>query len=104
VFRSPIPDPRSPIRTAPDPTAGSGPAGPRTAAPDIAAQGGGATTKGGAGVVLFVVWIAVSSTVLATLNGIYRTALYAYAAGHEIQWFDQAQLAAAFKPKSGIIR
>ena len=56
------------------------------------------------GVVLFVVWIAVASTVLATLNGIYRTALYAYAAGHEIQWFDQAQLAAAFKPKTGLIR
>ena len=56
------------------------------------------------GIVLFVVWIAVVSIVLATLNGIFRTALYDYAAGHEIQWFDQAQLAAAFKPKTGIIR
>jgi hypothetical protein len=57
-----------------------------------------------AGAVLFVAWIAVSSTVLATLNGIYRTALYAYAAGHQIQWFDQVQLAAAFKPKKGLLR
>jgi hypothetical protein len=57
-----------------------------------------------AGVVLFVVWIAVTSTVLAALNGIYRTALYAYASGHQIQWFDQAQLAAAFKPKTGLLR
>jgi len=57
-----------------------------------------------AGVVLFVLWIAVSSTILATLNGIYRTALYAYAAGHQIEWFDQAQLAAAFKPKTGLLR
>lgn len=57
-----------------------------------------------AGIILFVVWIAVASTILATLNGIYRTALYAYAAGHQIQWFDQAQLAAAFKPKTGLLR
>jgi hypothetical protein len=57
-----------------------------------------------AGVVLFIVWVAVASTVLATLNGIYRTALYAYASGHQIQWFDQAQLAAAFKPKKGLLR
>lgn len=57
-----------------------------------------------AGIVLFVVWIAVASTILATLNGIYRTALYAYAAGHQIEWFDQAQMAAAFKPKTGLLR
>ena len=57
-----------------------------------------------AGVALFVVWIAVTSTILATLNGIYRTALYAYAAGHQIQWFDQGQLAAAFTPKKGLLR
>jgi hypothetical protein len=57
-----------------------------------------------AGIVLFVLWIAVTSTVLAALNGIYRTALYAFAAGHQIQWFDQAQLQAAFKPKTGLLR
>lgn len=57
-----------------------------------------------AGVVLFVAWIAVTSTVIATLNGIYRTALYAYASGHQIQWFDQAQLAGAFRPKTGLLR
>ena len=57
-----------------------------------------------AGVILFVVWIAVASTILATLNGIYRTALYAYASGHQVQWFDQSQLAAAFTPKKGLLR
>ena len=57
-----------------------------------------------AGAVVLVVWIAVTATVLATLNGIYRTALYAYASGQTIQWFDQAQLAAAFKPKTGLLR
>jgi hypothetical protein len=56
------------------------------------------------GIVVAVVWIAVSATVLSTLNGIYRTALYAYAAGHHTEWFDQAQLAAAFKPKTGLLR
>ena len=57
-----------------------------------------------AGVILFVVWVAVTSTIIATLNGIYRTALYAYASGHQIQWFDQGQLAAAFTPKKGLLR
>jgi hypothetical protein len=57
-----------------------------------------------AGVILFVVWIAVASTILATLNGIYRTALYGYASGHQVQWFDQSQLAAAFTPKKGLLR
>lgn len=57
-----------------------------------------------AGIVLFVVWIAVASTILATLSGIYRTALYAYATGHQIEWFDQAQLEGAFRPKKGLLR
>lgn len=53
------------------------------------------------GIVLFVVWIAVASTVMATLNGIYRTALYLYASGQRVAWFDERVLAGAFRPKAG---
>ena len=56
------------------------------------------------GVVIFVVWIAVASTVIATLNGIYRTALYLYADGRPVQGFDQQALAGAFRPRTGVFR
>ena len=56
------------------------------------------------GVVIFVVWIAVASTIIATLNGIYRTALYLYAAGHRVAWFDEQALAGAFRPRTGALR
>ena len=56
------------------------------------------------GIPLFVVWIAVSSTIIATLNGIYRTALYLYADGRPVQGFDQQALAGAFRPRTGVFR
>ena len=54
------------------------------------------------GIALLVVWIAVSSTIIATLNGIYRTALYLYADGRAVQGFDQETLAGAFRPRTNV--
>lgn len=55
------------------------------------------------GIALAVVWVGVVSTVMAALNGIYRTALYMYAAGQQTPWFDEQMMAAAFRPKTGIL-
>lgn len=56
-----------------------------------------------AGIILFIVWVAVASTVIATLNGIYRTALYLYASGQPVAWFDEEVLAGAFRPRTGVL-
>lgn len=56
-----------------------------------------------AGIILFIVWVAVASTVIATLNGIYRTALYLYASGQPVAWFDEQVLAGAFRPRTGVL-
>ena len=51
------------------------------------------------GVAVIVVWLAVTATVMAALNGIFRTALYLYAAGQPVSWFDDQVLAGAFRQK-----
>ncbi len=56
------------------------------------------------GIVLLVVWFAVVTTVMAALNGIYKTALYMHASGHPVHWFDERALASAFAPKAGLFR
>jgi len=53
-----------------------------------------------AGLAIAALWVAVVSVVLSALNGIYRTALYMYAAGEPTtDYFTQEQLHAAFTPK-----
>jgi hypothetical protein len=59
-----------------------------------------------AGLAIAGLWVAVVSVVLSALNGIYRTALYMYAAGEPTAgYFSHEQLDAAFKPKkrSGLL-
>lgn len=51
------------------------------------------------GVIVAVAWFVIVAIVMAALNGIYRTALYLYAAGEPVSWFDEQTLAAAFQPK-----
>jgi hypothetical protein len=53
-----------------------------------------------AGLAIAALWIAIVSVVLSALNGIYRTALYMYAAGEPAtEYFSQEQLDSAFTPK-----
>ena len=53
-----------------------------------------------AGLAIAALWVAIVSVVLSALNGIYRTALYMYAAGEPATgYFTQEQLEAAFTPK-----
>jgi hypothetical protein len=53
-----------------------------------------------AGLAIAALWVAIVSVVLSALNGIYRTALYMYAAGEPTAgYFSQEQLEAAFTPK-----
>jgi hypothetical protein len=53
-----------------------------------------------AGLLLAAVWVAVVAVILSALNGIYRTALYMFAAGEQAPMgFDQQLLAGAFAPK-----
>jgi hypothetical protein len=53
-----------------------------------------------AGMLLAAIWIAVVSVVLSALNGIFRTALYMYAATEQVPaYFSEAELAGAFAPK-----
>jgi hypothetical protein len=53
-----------------------------------------------AGIGLAAIWVAVVSVMLSALNGIFRTALYMYAAGEPAPApFSQEQLDAAFAPK-----
>jgi hypothetical protein len=53
-----------------------------------------------AGLGLAALWVAVVSVVLSALNGIFRTALYMFAAGEPASaYFSQEQLEAAFAPK-----
>jgi len=53
------------------------------------------------GIVVGIVWIAVVSVVLSTLSGIFRTALYHFAAGEPIPAeFSQNDLAAAFQTRA----
>lgn len=57
-----------------------------------------------AGVLLGVIWLCVVATVLSALTGIFKTALYLYATGHQNPWFDQQLMAASFGPKTGFRR
>lgn len=57
-----------------------------------------------AGVLVGIVWLGVVATVLSALTGIFKTALYLYATGHQNPWFDQQLMAASFAPKSGLRR
>jgi hypothetical protein len=57
-----------------------------------------------AAVVVFVLWSGVTATIMASLNGIFRTALYLYAAGQPVHWYDEQTLAYAFRPKTSIFR
>jgi hypothetical protein len=53
-----------------------------------------------AGLVLAGIWVAVVSVVLSALNGIFRTALYMYAATERVPaYFNETELAGAFAPK-----
>lgn len=53
-----------------------------------------------AGLLIAALWVAVVSVVLSALNGIFRTALYMYAAGEPTPaQFSQAELDGAFAPK-----
>ncbi len=56
------------------------------------------------GIAIIVAWIIVTSTIMAALNGIFRTALYLFAAGRPVAWFDQSTMANAYRPKSSILR
>jgi hypothetical protein len=57
------------------------------------------------GMVVGIVWIAVVSVVLSTLSGIFRTALYHYAAGQPVPpEFGRDELAAAFEPRRSRLR
>lgn len=51
------------------------------------------------GIAIIVVWLAVTATIMSALNGIFRTALYLYAAGEPVAWFDDRVLAGAFRRK-----
>ena len=52
------------------------------------------------GFVLGAAWVAVVSVVLSTMSGIFRTALYHFAAGQPVPpEFGQAELAGAFRPR-----
>jgi hypothetical protein len=50
---------------------------------------------------LGVLWIVLAALVIATLSGIFQTALYRYAAGVPTGAFDTASLEASFAPKRG---
>jgi len=57
------------------------------------------------GIAIGVIWIAVVSVVLSTLSGIFRTALYHFAAGEPVPpEFGQAELAAAFRTRTSKLR
>ncbi len=56
------------------------------------------------GIALIVAWIIITSTVMAALNGIFRTALYLFASGQPVAWFDQQTMANAFRPKTSMLR
>ncbi len=51
------------------------------------------------GIVVGVILVAGVSIVLSTLTGIFKTALYLYAADHKIEAFPEAALAGAFRQK-----
>jgi len=57
------------------------------------------------GIAIGIIWIAVVSVVLSTLSGIFRTALYHFAAGEPVPpEFGQAELAAAFRTRTSKLR
>jgi hypothetical protein len=56
------------------------------------------------GIAVLIVWLAVTSTVMAALNGIFRSALYVHATGAPVAWFDQAALEGAFRPRARLLR
>ena len=57
------------------------------------------------GIVVGIIWIAVVSVVLSTLSGIFRTALYHFAAGEPVPAeFCHDELAAAFQTRKGKLR
>lgn len=56
------------------------------------------------GIVVLVVWIAAVSVVFASLNGIFRTAIYLYASGQDVPQFDREVLAGAFGPRTSRFR
>jgi len=57
-----------------------------------------------AGIAVGVAWIIITSTIMAALNGIFRTALYLFAAGQPVNWFDQTTMENAFRPKQSLLR
>jgi hypothetical protein len=66
------------------------------------AAGAAGSTVAGIGFVLAVLWIVIVTLVLATLNGIFQTALYLYAADGSVPggWFDEGDLARVFQPRA----
>jgi hypothetical protein len=53
-----------------------------------------------AGLLIAAVWVAIVSVILSALNGIFRTALYMYAATDQVpEAFTEQELAGAFGPK-----
>lgn len=57
-----------------------------------------------AGIVFGVLYVAGVSIILSALTGIFKTALYLYAADHKVEAFSEAALAGAFGPKKGRLR
>jgi len=56
------------------------------------------------GIAIAVLWIIITSTIMAALNGIFRTALYLFASGQPVAWFDQTTMANAFRPRQSARR
>jgi len=53
-----------------------------------------------AGLLIAAVWVAIVSVILSALNGIFRTALYMYAATEQVpDFFTEQELSGAFGPK-----
>ena len=74
------------------------------AIPAIAVIGIGVAAGGALAVILIgigVLWIVLASLVVATLSGIFQTALYRYASGIPTGAFATSELDAAFAPKRG---
>jgi hypothetical protein len=56
-----------------------------------------------AGVVVLLAWFGITLTLIAALNGIFRTALYLHASGQRVAWFDEQALAASFRPRRSLL-
>ena len=53
------------------------------------------------GIVVGIAWFAVVATVLSSLTGIFKAALYLYATDRPTPWFDQEAHGRLVRPKTG---